>query len=127
MNLAIEKQEQYALLVIDNARIDHDDSQQLQVALLDLLDDSDVQNVIIDASRVTNADESMIGPIAFANKRFKESGGVLVVASACKKLQTMIELSQLDQGVEMLPTLTEAVDFVFMHEIEKQLRNEGDL
>lgn len=126
MNYTITKQEQYALISIENERIDHDDSQILQSVLIDLLEDTATDNVIIDASQIKQADESLLGPISFASRRFKAEGGILILSGACQKLQEMIQVSQISD-LEMLPTLVESVDLVFMHEIEKQLRSEGDM
>lgn len=124
MNLEIEKSEQYALVRVTDDQIDHEDSQILQTKLLELLESEDVTNVILDTNAITKADESVLGAIAFAHKRFAERGDILVITGARPSLKQIIETAQIE-NLELLPTIAEGVDLVFMHEIEKQLRSEG--
>jgi len=52
----------------------------------------------------------------------QEEGGIFVLASLSDHTTKLIKISQLDSVLNIVPTVEEAVDAVFMHEIEKDLK-----
>jgi anti-anti-sigma regulatory factor len=53
----------------------------------------------------------------------QEDGGIFILTRLSDHAMKLIKISQLDSVLNILPTVEEAVDAVFMHEIEKDLKN----
>ena len=82
-------------------------------------------NIILDLGEVKYTDSSGLSALLVGNRIVQEDGGIFVLAALSKHTMKLIKISQLDSVLNILPTLDEAVDTVFMHEIEKDLK-QGD-
>ena len=59
------------------------------------------------------------------NRIVQEEGGIFVLARLSEHTMKLIKISQLDSVLNILPTVEEAIDAVYMHEIEKDLKGDG--
>jgi len=59
--------------------------------------------------------------ILVANRICKENDGCLVVCNLKPAVSKLIEISQLSNVLNITPTYEEAVDYLFMDELEKGL------
>lgn len=84
-----------------------------------------VRNIILDLSEVKYTDSSGLSALLVGNRIVQEDGGIFVLASLSEHTAKLIKISQLDSVLNILPTVEEAIDAVFMHEIEKDLKD-GD-
>lgn len=82
-----------------------------------------VRNIVLDLSEVKYTDSSGLSALLVGNRIMQEDGGVFVLAALSDHTSKLIKISQLDSVLNILPTVEEAVDTVFMHEIEKDLKN----
>ena len=57
------------------------------------------------------------------NRILQEDGGVFVLAALSDHTMKLIKISQLDTVLNIVSTIEEAVDSVFMHEIEKDMKD----
>jgi anti-sigma B factor antagonist len=86
-----------------------------------------VRNIILDLSEVKYTDSSGLSALLVGNRIVQEDGGIFVLAALSDHTMKLIKISQLDSVLNILPKIEEAVDAVFMHEIEKDLKdNEGN-
>ena len=53
------------------------------------------------------------------NRLCRESGGTFVVANLQESVKKLVSISQLDSVLNITPTVNEAVDMIFMEEVEK--------
>ena len=83
------------------------------------------RNFILDLSEVKYTDSSGLSALLVGNRIVQEDGGIFVLAALSEHTMKLIKISQLDSVLNILPTVDEAVDTVFMHEIEKDLK-QGD-
>lgn len=123
MKFTIDKQEKYALLQLEEEKLDSTISPQLKSEFVSLSTDGH-RNIILDLSRVKYADSSGLSAILIANRVCQDSNGMFVMASLSDHVMKLIKISQLDTVLNLLPTVEEAVDAVFMNEIENELRSE---
>jgi anti-anti-sigma regulatory factor len=56
------------------------------------------------------------------NRIMQEDGGIFILSALSEHTMKLIKISQLDTVLNILPTVEEAVDAVYMHEIEKDLK-----
>ena len=82
-----------------------------------------VKNIILDLSEVKYTDSSGLSALLVGNRIFQEEGGIFVLSGLSDHTQKLIKISQLDSVLNILPSVEEAVDAVFMHEIEKDMKN----
>jgi anti-anti-sigma factor len=81
-----------------------------------------VRNIILDLSDVKYTDSSGLSALLVGNRIVQEDGGIFVLASLSDHSMKLIKISQLDSVLNILPTVEEAIDTVYMHEIEKDLK-----
>ena len=63
--------------------------------------------------------------ILVANRVCKENNGCLVVCDLQPAVSKLVDISQLATVLNITPSFNEAVDFIFMDELERGL-NEGE-
>ena len=83
------------------------------------------RNIILDLSDVKYTDSSGLSALLVGNRIVQEDGGIFVLSCLSEHTMKLIRISQLDSVLNILPTVEEAIDTVFMHEIEKDLKS-GD-
>ena len=84
----------------------------------------EINNIIIDLSDTRYCDSSGLSAILVANRLCKNSEGVFVLCGLQRSVSKLISISQLDTILNITPTLNEAVDFLAMETIEKDLGSE---
>ena len=76
---------------------------------------------MIDINQTKYCDSSGLSAILLANRLCRDSKGTFVLTGVNDQIQKLIEISQLDRVLHITPTLSEAVDFIYMEEIERNL------
>jgi anti-anti-sigma regulatory factor len=54
----------------------------------------------------------------------KGENGTLILTGLQPAIRKLISISQLDPVLQIVPTVSEAIDYLFMESIEKDLNNE---
>lgn len=123
MSHSIDKQEKYTLVTIETEKLDTQVAPGLKTDLV-VLKSEGVKNIIIDLSSARYCDSSGLSAILIANRLCKEAKGSFVLCGVQESVMKLISISQLDSILNITPTAKEAVDFIFMDEIEKDLDQE---
>ena len=79
------------------------------------------KNIILDLSETRYCDSSGLSAVLVANRLCKESEGVFVLCGLQDAVSKLISISQLDSVLKIVPTVSEAVDLIYMEEVEKNL------
>ncbi len=82
------------------------------------------KHVIMNLSEVKYSDSSGLSALLVGNRLFGENGS-FVLCHIQEHVQKLISISQLDKVLDILPTQDEAVDAVFMNDIEQNLKEQG--
>jgi anti-sigma B factor antagonist len=122
MKYTIDKQEKYALLRLHEEKMDSSVAPGLKSELITLHAEG-VKNIILDLSDVKYTDSSGLSALLVGNRIFQEEGGIFVLAALSEHTIKLIKISQLDSVLNITNTPEEAVDAVFMHEIERDLKD----
>jgi anti-sigma B factor antagonist len=125
MKYTIDKQEKYSLLRLHEEKMDSSVAPGLKSELITLHAEG-VKNIILDLAEVKYTDSSGLSALLVGNRIFQEDGGIFVLAALSDHTIKLIKISQLDSVLNILATVEEAIDAVFMHEIERDLK-EGDV
>jgi anti-anti-sigma factor len=83
-----------------------------------------VRNIILDLTEVKYTDSSGLSALLVGNRILQEDEGLFVLACLSDHTMKLIKISQLDSVLNILPSIEEGVDAVFMHEIEKDMKKE---
>ncbi|MCF8256244.1 MAG: STAS domain-containing protein [Flavobacteriales bacterium] len=123
MNFEIEKKEGFAVVRVTTEKLDSQISPALKSELV-VLNADDFKNIIIDLSETRYCDSSGLSAILVANRLCKNSHGTFVLCGLQRSVSKLISISQLDTILNITPTLAEAIDFLAMEEVERDLDNE---
>ena len=124
MKYTIDKQEKYSLLALHEEKLDSSVAPSLKSELITLHAEG-IKNIILDLSEVKYTDSSGLSALLVGNRILQEDGGVFVLAALTDHTMKLIKISQLDSVLNIVLTIQEAIDAVFMHEIEKDMK-EGE-
>jgi anti-sigma B factor antagonist len=120
MKLTLDKQEKYVLLHLNETKLDATISPALKAEMITLNGEGH-RNFILDLEAVKYIDSSGLSAILVTNRLCNEAGGVLVLCRLTDHVLKLIRISQLDSILEILPTVHESVEAVFMNDLEKDL------
>ncbi len=123
MKYTIDKQEKYSLLRLHEEKLDSNVAPALKSELITLHAEG-IRNIILDLAEVKYTDSSGLSALLVGNRILQEDGGVFVLATLSDHTLKLIKISQLDSVLSIVPSVEEAVDSVFMHEIEKDMKDE---
>ncbi len=122
MKYTIDKQEKYSLLRLHEEKLDSSVAPGLKSELITLHAEG-IKNIILDLTEVKYTDSSGLSALLVGNRIVQEDGGIFVLACLSDHTAKLIKISQLDSVLNILPTVAEAVDAVFMHQIEKDMQD----
>jgi len=120
MKYTIDKQEKYSLMHLHEDKLDSSIAPSLKSELITLHAEG-INNIILDLSEVKYTDSSGLSALLVGNRIVQEDAGIFVLAGLQDHTMKLIKISQLDSVLNILPTVEEAVDAVFMHEIERDM------
>ena len=120
MNFTIEDKGRYTLVTSQVEKLDTTCAPELKSELV-YLNKTGVRNVIIDMSATRYCDSSGLSALLVANRLCKSVNGSLVVCGLQEPVQKLIQISQLESVLSITPTTSEAVDLLYMEEIEKDV------
>jgi len=123
MNLTIDKQEKYALVSIKESKLTSLVAPDLKAEIV-MLNHDGFKNMIFDLNEVQYCDSSGLSAILVAYRACRDNNGAFVLAGVQDHVRKLISISQLDGMLVQVPTVNEAIDLIFMDEVEKQLHKE---
>lgn len=120
MELKVTNEEKYSIITPVIEKLDSTVSSMLKAEAV-LLNGKGIKNLIINLGQVKYIDSSGLSSILVANRLCNASGGVLVLCHIQENPQKLISISQLDSILNIVPSEEEAVEYVYMDDIEKSL------
>jgi anti-sigma B factor antagonist len=123
MNFTIEDKGKYTLVKSNVDKLDTTCAPELKSELV-YLNKTGVRNVIIDMGSTRYCDSSGLSALLVANRLCKSVGGTLVVCALQEPVLKLVQISQLESVLSITPTANEAVDLLFMEEIEKDVKKD---
>ncbi|MBK8967095.1 MAG: STAS domain-containing protein [Lewinellaceae bacterium] len=121
MKYNIDKQDQYAVLTLEEENLNSVIAPQLKSDFI-ILNQEGTRNLILDLSQVRFVDSSGLSAILTAHRLWKDQGSFVIAGELQPMVTKLIEISRLDTILAMTPTISEAVDYVKMEEIERELK-----
>lgn len=123
MNFTIVNKDKYTLVTSNVDKLDTTCAPELKSELV-YLNKTAVRNIIIDMGRTRYCDSSGLSALLVANRLCKGVNGSLVICSLQEPVMKLVQISQLESVLSITPTVEEAVDLLYMEEIEKDVNKE---
>jgi anti-anti-sigma factor len=120
MNFTINSKEKHYLVTCNIENLNSVVSSELKSEFL-VVNKEGNKNIILDLSKAKYADSSGLSAVLLANRLCRDAGGTFVLTGLNEHIKKLIEIAQLDRVLNITPTLSEAVDLIFMEEIERNL------
>jgi anti-anti-sigma factor len=79
------------------------------------------KNIILNLSETRYIDSSGLSAVLVGNRVCRDSNGSFVLCGIQPSVQKLITISQLETVLKITPTVNEAVDLVYMDEVEREL------
>lgn len=124
MNHTIEKNEQYALIRLNETTFGGEVPASFEAISRGLFREG-YSNIIVDLATVTSFDSAGFSVIRKINRQCTNELGLLVFVTKSDDLIEALDSSRI-QDLTILPTVEEAIDAVFMNELENDFRSEDD-
>ena len=124
MNYTIEKNERYALIRLAESAFENDVPTDFET-LSRVLFREGYSNIIVDMASVQSVDPAGVSAIRKINRQCTNEVGLLVLVTKNDDLIEFLDTANISD-LTILPTVEEAVDAVFMNELENDFRSEDD-
>jgi len=124
MKYSIDKHEKYILLKLNESKLNSLITPQLKSELI-LINTEGQRNIILDLSQVKFADSSGLSSLLVGHRLCKNATGSFILTGLNDAVSRLITISQLDNVLSIVPSTEEAIDLIFMEEIEKELKKEA--
>jgi anti-anti-sigma factor len=123
MHFSLDKNEKYVVVKLHEQKLNTLIAAELKSELL-LLNTQGFNNVILDLSESLYCDSSGLSAILVGNRLCRNSNGLFVIAGLSDTVKKLVQISQLDQVLNITSNVTEAIEIVLTDELEKNVNNE---
>lgn len=122
MHFTLDKNEKYVVVKLHEQKLNTLIAAELKSELL-LLNTQGFNNIILDLSESLYCDSSGLSAILVGNRLCRNSNGSFVITGLSDTVKKLIQISQLDQVLNITSNLQEAVEFVIADELERNINN----
>ncbi len=123
MKFSADKHDSYIVVKLNEDKLTSAISSELKTEFV-MFNSQDFKNIILDLTDTAYCDSSGLSAILVGNRLCKNSGGSFILTSLQDHVKKLISISQLDNILTIIPTTGEAVDYIMMEQIEKNLDKE---
>ena len=123
MKFTVDKHEKYVLIKLNESKLNSLISPQLKSELI-LYNSEGQRNIILDLSNVKYSDSSGLSSLLVGHRICKNADGTFILTRINENIARLIAISQLENILNIVETVDEAIDLIFMEEIEKELKRE---
>jgi anti-anti-sigma factor len=117
MKYSIDKKEQYVVFSPMEEKIDSLLAPKLKSELLTIHAEG-YSNIVLDMSMVKYVDSSGLSALLVGDREFGRNGGIFLISGVQEHVMKLLKISMLDKKLNLVNTLEEAGQAVFMHEID---------
>lgn len=123
MHFELDKNEKYVVVKLHEQKLNTLIAAELKSELL-LLNTQGYNNIILDLTESLYCDSSGLSAILVGNRLCRNSNGSFVITGLSDTVKKLVQISQLDQVLNITAAVPEAIDFVLMDEIERNVKND---
>jgi len=120
MNFITEKGDNFTTITVNVGKLNGPLAPELKGLLVEATAGK-IKNIALDLSKVQYCDSSGLSALLVGNRICSKVGGTFVVCCLNDMVQKLVNISQLENVLNITPTLQEAHDFIIMEEVAKDL------
>ena len=120
MKYSVDKQDRYTIFKLNEDKLTSVHAPVLKSDLV-LLHNEGVKNLVFDLSAVEFVDSSGLSAILTGNRLYKSGGSFVVTGIEHPHVKNLISISKVDTVLDIIPTLEESVEFVYMEDLQREL------
>jgi anti-sigma B factor antagonist len=124
MKYQLDKQETYCIFKLEEEMLNTLNAPHLKSELI-FLGHEGVRNLILDISAVKFIDSSGLSAILTASRIWKENSSFVLCGPMHGPVRKLLEISKIDSILNIVPSQSEAIDFVMMEEVERSLLDDS--
>lgn len=117
----VKEEERYAIVEVLATKMDSLVAPKIKAELV-LLSGKGYANIILDLSHTRYIDSSGLSALLIGDRQCRANNGTFVITGANDYVMKLIQISQLDKVLTLIPTLHESIEYIIMDDIA---RNEG--
>lgn len=126
MKFTTDKHEKYVVLKLNETKFTNDNTPALKSEFV-MLNTEGYRNIVVDLSSVKECNDSQDLSCLLAGDRLcKNAEGLFIVTNAQPAVAEIVKISNLHQTITFVKKLDEAIDLIFMEELEKEFRGGVD-
>lgn len=123
MNFIAEIKDKYTLVTVQAEKLGGIISPELKAKFVEL-NSQGVRNIVLNMHKARYCDSSGLSAILVGNRLCKNSHGTFVLCELTDMVQKLVSISQLNSVLSITPTQQEAIDFLLMEEVGRELEND---
>jgi len=120
MNFVSAQKEKLVYITSNVEKLDAIFAPELKSELV-LQNRSTQRNIIVDLTASKYIDSSGLSALLVGQRLCRDANGTFVVCGLQETVKKLISISQLDSVFKITPTLNEAIDLVYMEELEREI------
>jgi len=120
MKYTLDKHEKYVLIILEEKKLNSLISPKLKSEMI-LINTEGIRNIILDLSQVMYSDSSGLSSLLVGHRLCKNSVGSFIISGLSENVERLINISQLQDVLSITQSVEEAIDLLFMEEIERDL------
>ena len=117
MHYTLDKNEKYAVIKLHEQKLNTIIAAELKAELL-IINSQGFNNMILDLTDTQYCDSSGLSAILVGNRVCRNGSGAFIITGLSEVIKKLISISQLEQVLNITPTLPEAVDLITIDEIK---------
>lgn len=120
MKFAVEPKDKLVVISTNVEKLDALQAPELKSEIV-LQNKAGIRNLVLDLSSTRYIDSSGLSAILVANRLCRDANGTCVITGMQEAVKKLVSLSQLESILKITPTVNEAIDLIYMEEIEREL------
>jgi anti-anti-sigma factor len=123
MNFTIKEAEKCTILRVEAEKVGGVISPELKAKFVEL-NAQGQRNIVFNMAKAKYCDSSGLSAILVGNRLCKNADGTFVVCHMSEMVSKLVQISQLESILNITPTEQEAVDYILMEEVNKEVEND---
>lgn len=120
MKFEIERKDKVAVIRTKVEKLDAIHAPELKSEIV-MINKEGFKNLVIDLNETRYIDSSGLSALLVGNRLCRDANGSFVLCSLQDNVKKLISISQLETVLKITPTQNEAVDLVYMEEVERDV------
>lgn len=126
MKYSVDKQEKYTVFSPQEENLNSNIAPDMKSQFI-ILANEGVKNLILNLEDVNYVDSSGLSAILTGNRLCQAQNGSFVLTGVkSENITKLLKISRVDSVLNIIPTIKESIEYVFMDELGREIEGEDD-